>query len=89
MFKYMEENSQNFTKDSILIPVLMESDTAYIMLMLLLAISNGYLTTIVMVSAPGRVEEHEQQTASNLMVGLLGLGLISGALLSAGLINIL
>ena len=72
-----------------LIPVLMVSDTAYIMLMLLLAISNGYLTTIVMVSAPGRVEEHEQQTASNLMVGLLGLGLISGALLSAGLINIL
>ena len=72
-----------------LIPVLMESDTAYIVLMLLLAISNGYLTTIVMVNAPGRVEEHEQQTASNLMVGLLGLGLISGAMLSAGLINVL
>ena len=72
-----------------LIPVLMESDTAFIVLMLLLSISNGYLTTIVMVNAPGRVEGHEQQTASNLMVGLLGLGLISGALLSTGLINIL
>lgn len=71
------------------IPVLLPSDTAYCVLILILAITNGYLTSIVMVNAPKKVREHEQQTSSNLMVGLLGLGLISGALLSAALINFL
>ena len=65
------------------------SDTVYIILVLVMAVTNGYLTSIVMVNAPGRVLDFEQQTASNLMVGLLGLGLISGAVLSAGLINVL
>ena len=65
------------------------SDTVYIILVLVLAVTNGYLTSIVMVNAPGKVLDFEQQTASNLMVGLLGLGLISGAVLSAGLINVL
>ena len=71
------------------IPVYFDSDTAYIVIMFLLSMSNGYLTSIVMVNAPKKVLPHEQQTASNLMVGLLGLGLITGAMLSAALVNIL
>ena len=61
----------------------------FVAVVAVLALSNGHLTTVVMVAAPARVLAHEQQTASNLMVGLLGLGLISGAVLSAGLVKIL
>ena len=42
-----------------------------------------------MVAAPGRVAGHEQQTATNLMVGILGSGLILGAALSAALVQLL
>lgn len=42
-----------------------------------------------MVVAPSKVEPHLQQTASNLMVGVLGLGLILGALLSAVMVQLL
>ena len=31
-----------------------------------------------MLNAPAKVEDYQQQTASNLMVGLLGLGLVTG-----------
>ena len=31
-----------------------------------------------MLNAPAKVEDFQQQTASNLMVGLLGLGLVTG-----------
>ena len=72
-----------------LLPVLLPSDAAFVCVVAVLALSNGHLTTVVMVAAPARVLAHEQQTASNLMVGLLGLGLISGAVLSAGLVKIL
>ena len=65
------------------------SDTAYIILMFLLSISNGYLTSVVMLNAPAKVEDYQQQTASNLMVGILGLGLVIGAGLSAGLVKCL
>ena len=71
------------------LPVYFDSDAVYIILIFVLSISNGYLTSVVMVNAPGKVHVYEQQTASNLMVGILGLGLISGAAVSALLINIL
>lgn len=70
-------------------PVYLDSDAAYIILIFLLSLSNGYLTSIVMVNAPARVLPYEQQTSSNLMVGLLGLGLISGAVFSAILVKCL
>ena len=71
------------------IDVYLPYDAAYIILMFLLSISNGYLTSIVMLNAPAKVEDYQQQTASNLMVGILGLGLVIGAGLSAGLVKVL
>ena len=70
-------------------PILITSDAAFIVLVLLFAISNGYLTSTVMVAAPTRVNAHQQQTAANLMAGILGLGLALGAALSAVLIKLL
>ena len=37
-----------------------------------------YFTFLVMLNAPAKVEHYQQQTASNLMVGILGLGLVIG-----------
>lgn len=70
-------------------PILISSDPIYVALMTVFAISNGYLTSVVMVSAPRRVESHQQETAANLMAGILGLGLATGAALSALLVQLL
>ena len=65
------------------------SDGFYISLIFLLSISNGFLTSIVMVNAPAKVELHQKQTASNMMVGILGMGLAVGAAVSAGMVKLL
>lgn len=59
-----------------------ESDIAYIIIMSLFSISNGYLGSICMISGPQVVRPEEAQTAASLMVALLGLGLGTGAFLS-------
>jgi len=63
-------------------PVLLESDAAYLVVMILFSVSNGYLGSICMMSAPQRVRGEEAATAANLMVAMLGLGLGLGAFLS-------
>ena len=69
--------------------VYFHSDIAYIVLIFILSISNGFLTSVVMVNAPMRVDVHEQQTASNMMVGILGTGLVVGAAVSAGMVKLI
>lgn len=58
------------------------SDSAYIIIMLLFSLSNGYLSNICMMSAPKICHQDDQMTAASLMVACLGLGLGSGAALS-------
>ena len=70
-------------------PVLIYSDTIYIGLMFVFSISNGFLTSVVMVAAPARVQPSHQQTAANLMAGILGLGLAAGAALSVLAVKLL
>jgi equilibrative nucleoside transporter 1/2/3 len=65
-----------------LFPVVFESDTAYILIMAAFSLSNGYIGSICMMSAPQTVREAEAQTAASLMVALLGIGLGTGAFLS-------
>jgi len=62
--------------------VAFESDVAFIIIMMLFSISNGYIGSICMISGPQVVRAEEAQTAASLMVALLGLGLGSGAFLS-------
>jgi len=63
--------------------VQIESDAAYIIIMLLFSVTNGYLGSICMMSAPQLAESGtEAQTASSIMVAMLGLGLGAGAALS-------
>lgn len=62
--------------------VAFESDTAYIMIMMLFSISNGYVGSICMMSGPQLVKGEEALTAANMMVACLGLGLGLGSFLS-------
>lgn len=62
--------------------VAFESDTAYIIIMMLFSISNGYVGSICMISGPQVVAPEEASTAANLMVACLGLGLGVGAFTS-------
>jgi len=62
--------------------VAFESDVAYIIIMLLFSVSNGYVGSICMMSGPQMVRPEEAGTAASLMVAMLGLGLGSGAALS-------
>jgi len=62
--------------------VAFESDTAYIVIMMLFSISNGYVSSICMISGPQMVAGEEASTAANLMVACLGLGLGLGAFIS-------
>merc|ERR1719347_333167 len=59
-----------------------ESDVAYIIIMALFSISNGYVGSICMISGPQMVRSEEAQTAASLMVALLGLVLGIGSFLS-------
>jgi len=59
-----------------------ENEAFYIVFMALFALSNGYLSCICMMSAPQLCKGSEAQTASSMMVALLGLGLGTGSLMS-------
>ncbi|KAK3871004.1 hypothetical protein Pcinc_023801, partial [Petrolisthes cinctipes] len=64
------------------IPSLFPHDGWYIFFMLLFSISNGYCSSLCMMYAPKMVTEDKAETASSMMAALLGLGLLTGALLS-------
>jgi len=72
-----------------LVPVVFESDTAYLIIMTAFSLSNGYVGSICMMSAPQMVREAEAQTAASLMVALLGMGLGTGAFLSNFCVHLL
>lgn len=59
------------------------ADWAYFLIMSMFSLSNGYLASICMISAPQLLKTpEEQQTAASLMVALLGLGLGCGSFVS-------
>lgn len=64
-------------------------DYVYIIIMVLFSLTNGYLSSICMMSAPQICQEEEAQTAASLMVALLGLGLGAGSACSMGLVKLL
>jgi len=70
-------------------PVLIHSDVVYIILMLIFSISTGILTSVVMVGVKARVKKEEQHTATNIMVGVRGLGLVLGSAISVLMVQLL
>ncbi|KDR21110.1 equilibrative nucleoside transporter 1 [Zootermopsis nevadensis] len=71
------------------LPVLMNSDLHYIVIIVLFALSNGYLANITLICVPKVVDSAEQETASSMMAAFLGIGLACGSALSLAMVNIL
>ncbi|NP_001083327.1 uncharacterized protein LOC398868 isoform X1 [Xenopus laevis] len=64
------------------LPVLLAHDAWYICIMILFALSNGYLASLCMCFGPKKVGVHEAETAGAIMAFFLSLGLALGAGLS-------
>ncbi|KAM3958475.1 equilibrative nucleoside transporter 1 [Aphomia sociella] len=61
------------------LPVVFLWDWEYIIIMIVFAFSNGYLTNIVMINSTRAVEIHEREKASSIIATMLSVGLTAGA----------
>lgn len=71
------------------LPVLIDSDILYILLMVVFSISNGYLANLSLICAPKQVREVEREMAASMMAAFLGVGLAFGSALSLILVKLL
>ncbi|XP_033610781.1 equilibrative nucleoside transporter 1 isoform X2 [Cryptotermes secundus] len=71
------------------LPVVMNSDLYYILIIVLFALSNGYLANITLICVPKIVDSTEQETASSMMAAFLGIGLATGSALSLVMVKVL
>lgn len=71
------------------LPVIMNSDLYYILIIVLFGLSNGYLANITLICVPKIVDSTEQETASSMMAAFLGIGLASGSALSLIMVKVL
>lgn len=71
------------------LPILINSDLIYIALMVVFAISNGYLTNMGLISAPRSVLPHEKEMASSMMAAFVGIGLAFGSAFSVIFVKML
>ncbi|GAA98152.1 uncharacterized protein L969DRAFT_46815 [Mixia osmundae IAM 14324] len=67
-------------------PPIFDSDTIFLLLLLLFAISNGYISTLIMITGVGtpELEQHEIDTAATLLAFALTAGLALGSFASFG-----
>ncbi|CAH2076019.1 unnamed protein product, partial [Iphiclides podalirius] len=71
------------------LPVLFLWDYEYIMIMIVFAFTNGYLTNIVMINATRVVDLHEREKASSVIATMLSVGLTVGAAIGMLLVRLL
>ncbi|KAH8413066.1 hypothetical protein KR009_007778 [Drosophila setifemur] len=71
------------------LPVLVKHDYTFIAMIIVFALSNGYLTNILLISAPRSVKKHEKELASSIMAAALSCGMAVGSLLSLMFVQML
>ncbi|XP_050673932.1 equilibrative nucleoside transporter 3 [Leptidea sinapis] len=71
------------------LPVLFPWDYEYILIMIVFAFTNGYLTNIVMVHSTRVVEMHEREKTSSIIATMLSVGLTAGAAVGMLLVRLL
>ncbi|KAI5643365.1 nucleoside transporter domain-containing protein [Phthorimaea operculella] len=71
------------------LPVWFLWDYEFIVIIILFAFSNGYLTNIVMINSTRVVDAHEQEKASSVIVTMLSVGLTAGAAVGMLLVRLL
>jgi len=70
--------------------VLIDSDAAYLIFMIIFSISNGYIGSVVMMFGPKMLQSGEDQgRAASLLVSFLVTGLAAGAFMSQLVVNLL
>ncbi|XP_055837152.1 equilibrative nucleoside transporter 1 [Episyrphus balteatus] len=81
---FMMSNSHHY-----FLPTVVNSDVIFISMMVIFAISNGYLTNIILVMAPKSVMQHEKEMASAIMAAALSVGIALGASVSMVFVELL
>ncbi|KAJ0175538.1 hypothetical protein K1T71_008697 [Dendrolimus kikuchii] len=71
------------------LPVVFLWDWEYIIIMIVFAFTNGYLTNIVMINSTRVVELHEREKASSVIATMLSVGLTMGAAVGMLLVHVL
>ncbi|CAG5058843.1 unnamed protein product [Parnassius apollo] len=71
------------------LPVVFLWDYEYIIIMIIFAFTNGYLTNIVMINATRVVDLHEREKASSVIIAMLSVGLTVGAAIGMILVRLL
>lgn len=68
-------------------PVVLQSDWWFVLLVALFSLSNGYLTSVAMVQGPKKVEYYLQEKVGTVLVSMLATGMGVGSLLSLAFIK--
>ncbi|XP_059488006.1 equilibrative nucleoside transporter 3 [Neocloeon triangulifer] len=71
------------------LPVLIDSDAYYVLIMMAFALSNGYLANIIFINVPSLTSNAEVETASQIITAWLSMGTSIGAGLSLLMIRLL
>ncbi|KAH8361021.1 hypothetical protein KR093_011757 [Drosophila rubida] len=71
------------------LPTLVQHDYTFMAMIIVFALSNGYLTNILLVMAPRSVKQHEKELASSIMAASLSVGMAIGSLLSLAFVQML
>ncbi|EDV33516.1 uncharacterized protein Dana_GF24827 [Drosophila ananassae] len=77
------------TSEHQFLPTLVKHDFTFIAMIIVFALSNGYLTNILLISAPRSVKQHEKELASSIMAAALSCGMAVGSLLSLVFVQML
>nr|CAD7572768.1 unnamed protein product [Timema californicum] len=70
-------------------PVLIDSDLYYILIIVVFALSNGYLANITLICVPRVVDVADQEIASSMMAAFLGMGLACGSAVSLVVVKVI
>uniref|UniRef100_T1IPQ8 Uncharacterized protein n=1 Tax=Strigamia maritima TaxID=126957 RepID=T1IPQ8_STRMM len=79
----------NISKPNRHLAVMFNDDVIFVVLNLVLGLSNGYLMNLVAIYAPKRVQPQQREMAGSMMAFFFGIGLASGALVSDLLVSLL
>ncbi|XP_071516614.1 equilibrative nucleoside transporter 1-like isoform X4 [Panulirus ornatus] len=67
-------------------PTVFDHDAFYIVLLFLFAFTNGYISTLTVIYYPSLLESGELEVGGAIMAAMLGVGMVSGSLLSVALV---
>ncbi|XP_030555582.1 equilibrative nucleoside transporter 2 [Drosophila novamexicana] len=71
------------------LPTLVQHDYTFMAMIIAFALSNGYLTNILLIMAPRSVDQHEKELAASIMAASLSVGMAVGLLLSLAFVQML